>query len=446
MKNESILNLKLLGTLFVGAIFVYIFKLLWHKSDENDKDENKEKSDKTVNKSNVTVVKAKKKTTVKYNKRGNKPPAFTHEMLCTTLKGHTENVKCIDFSLNGKYLLSCSEDQSIRMWSVKDFGSGNKCVRVNVEFDHANLVRFSPDNRAFIAGMHSKNSIQVYKLGKKDDGITTTCVPIEVDFPNYKESTLLNIGVGTSSSGGSFVMSAYQDTCVIVHDLKGNPLHQINTNLSNNNWAQVSPCGRYIGVCGWTPDVKVYAVTFNRNGTYKQVQDAFILQGHTTTVCSFAFNLDSTRMLTVSKDGTWRVFDTDIEWEKRQDSYLLHQGKLAFNSSDKLLCALSSDSNCGVVCDSNSIQVFSITTGKVEMEANGLHQEMITSVAFDISGKYVLTTGDKFIRVFHNALNYKEKIRTLEISLKSAKNQALKERLTKQLSDCKNSLNKIIST
>lgn len=442
MKNESVFDLKLFGSLIIGAIFVLIFKLLWKTSDEKGKDDQEETPDTTTSK--VTEIKTKKKITVKYNKR-TKPPAFTHEMLCTTLKGHTESVKCIDFSLNGKYLLSCSEDQSIRLWSVKDFGSGNKCARVNIEFDHANLVRFSPDNRAFIAGMHSKGSIQVYKLGKKDDGVTTTCVPIEVNFPKYKNSTLLNIGVGTSSSGGSFVMSAYQDTTVIVHDLKGNVLHQINTNLSNNNWAQVSPCGRYIGVCGWTPDVKIYAVTFNRNGTYKQVQDAFILQGHTTTVCSFAFNLDSTKMLTVSKDSTWRLFDTDIEWEKRQDSYLLHQGKLTLRTSDKLLCALSSDGNCGVVCDSDSIQVFSTTTGEVELKANGLHQEVISSVAFDISGKYVLTTGDKFIRVFNNALNYKEKIKSLQASLKNAKNQALKERLTKQLLDCENSFRKIVS-
>lgn len=54
----------------------------------------------------------------------------------------------MDFSSNGKYLASCADDRTVRIWSTKDFlEREHRCVRANVELDHAVLVRFSPDSR-----------------------------------------------------------------------------------------------------------------------------------------------------------------------------------------------------------------------------------------------------------------------------------------------------------
>lgn len=63
-------------------------------------------------------------------------------------------------------------------------------------------------------------------------------------------------------------------------------------------------------ITGFTPDVKVWDVTFTRSGEFDRVQRAFELKGHTSGVYSFAFNSDSSRMASVSKDGSWKVFDT----------------------------------------------------------------------------------------------------------------------------------------
>lgn len=64
-------------------------------------------------------------------------------------QGHSGNVTSLDFSSNGKYLASCADDRAIRIWSTKDFlEREHKCLRANVELDHATLVRFSPDSRS----------------------------------------------------------------------------------------------------------------------------------------------------------------------------------------------------------------------------------------------------------------------------------------------------------
>ena len=46
---------------------------------------------------------------------------------------------------------------------------------------------------------------------------------------------------------------------------------------------------------GFTPDVKVWEVCFNKNNTFHEVRRAFELKGHSAGVYSFSFNNDSTR-------------------------------------------------------------------------------------------------------------------------------------------------------
>lgn len=46
-------------------------------------------------------------------------PQFEHPWLLTTLKGHVSDISDLDFSSNGKYLVSVSLDRSLYFWSVK---------------------------------------------------------------------------------------------------------------------------------------------------------------------------------------------------------------------------------------------------------------------------------------------------------------------------------------
>lgn len=57
-------------------------------------------------------------------------------------------MSCLHFSGGGKYLASCADDRTVRLWSTRDFTAReHRCLRANVELDHAELVRFSPDCR-----------------------------------------------------------------------------------------------------------------------------------------------------------------------------------------------------------------------------------------------------------------------------------------------------------
>uniref|UniRef100_A0A087X6K1 Transducin beta like 2 n=2 Tax=Poecilia TaxID=8080 RepID=A0A087X6K1_POEFO len=350
-------------------------------------------------------------------------------------QGHSGNVTCLDFSSNGKYLASCADDRTIRIWSTKDFlEREHKCLRANVELDHAMLVRFSPDSRAFITWLANGDAIRIFKMIKKDDG-TFSFKAASEDFLQKHKAPIVNIGIAET---GKFIMSASTDTTILIWDLKGELLASINTNQMTNSYAAVSPCGRFVASCGFTPDVKVWEVCFGKGGEFREVARAFDLKGHSAGVHAFDFSNDSHRMVTVSKDGTWKLWNTDVEYKKQQDPYLLRT--VPCSSSDGSRVALSPDGRVVAISDGCNVAMFDTTTGKLEEELRGVHSQGITDLRFDINSRFLACSGDKAIRVFHNAPGYRVAIRDMQDMLKKAQNEAMKQRLQQQIREAQSAL------
>ena len=60
--------------------------------------------------------------------------------------------------------------------------------------------------------------------------------------------------------------------------------------------------------------MKVWEVVFARSGEFDKLSRAFELKGHTSGVLDLSATPDSFRMATVSRDGTWRLFNTNGQW------------------------------------------------------------------------------------------------------------------------------------
>jgi transducin beta-like protein 2 len=54
----------------------------------------------------------------------------------------------------------------------------------------------------------------------------------------------------------------------------------------------------------------VWEVCFDKNGSFKEIKRAYELKGHLAGVYHFAFNADTSRMATVSKDNSWKLWNT----------------------------------------------------------------------------------------------------------------------------------------
>ncbi|XP_077167396.1 transducin beta-like protein 2 isoform X1 [Paroedura picta] len=385
-----------------------------------------------------TSIQKKQKPHQRSRKEKPQQHNFTHPLLAAALKGHSGSISCLDFSSNGKYLASCSDDRTVRIWSTKDFlEREHRCMRANVELDHATLVRFYPDSRAFIVWLANGDTIRVFKMTKKDDG-SFAYVAAPEDFPKHHKAPVINIGVADT---GKFIMTASSDTTILIWDLKGEVLASINTNQMNNSFAAVSPCGRFVASCGFTPDVKVWEVCFSKSGDFREVARAFELKGHTAGVYSFSFSNDSRRMATVSKDSTWKLWDTDVEYKKQQDPYLLLTGKCEVAEPCRI--ALSPDARALAVSCSTSIFVYNTREGKEEERFGNVHGEHITDLAFDVNSRFLVSCGDRAIRVFHNTAGYRAVVEEMKVLLKKATSESTRQRLQQQITNAQNSLENI---
>ncbi|XP_062289107.1 transducin beta-like protein 2 [Scomber scombrus] len=428
-------------TLLLGALVILVALAVGRRKEEL-REETEQAAEFTAESSAAKNQASKKPKQEKQRTRKEKAVqhTFSHPLLAASLKSHSGKVTCLDFSSNGKYLASCADDRTVRIWSTKDFREReHKCLRANVELDHATLVRFSPDSRAFITWLANGDAIRIFKMIKKEDGSMTFKAAPE-DFPQKHKTSILNIGIAET---GKFIMSASTDTSIHIWDLKGDVLASINTNQITNSYAAVSPCGRFVASCGFTPDVKVWEVCFTKSGEFKEVARAFDLKGHSAGVHAFAFSNDSHRMVTVSKDGTWKLWNTDVEYKKQQDPYLLKTVPCA--SSEGSRTALSPDGRVIAISDGCNVALYSAASGKLEEELHGIHSEEITDLRFDVSGRYLACSGDKAIRVFHNAPGYRAAIRDMQDMLKKAQNEGMKERLQQQIKDAQSALEAVLA-
>jgi len=394
---------------------------------------------------NITSASLKTKKKAQDKKQKEKGFVFQHPWLLSTLKGHSGRVLDMDLSSNGKYLASCSEDRTVLVWHTKDFAAKEqKCLRCNVEFDHGVFISWSPDSKAFVVQKAVANNTEVYKMGKKLDG-SLGDFSVAVSFPAEHETDTVGMGISPS---GRFLASCSDKTDLIVWSLRGEILDKIDTVHNLTYCCQVSPCGRFVATSGFTSDVKIWEVKFSRTGDFEKVTRAFNLGGHTSGVYSFSFSSDSSKVATVSKDGTWKVFDTAIEYTKGQDASVIISTEYAedkIESGKPSLITISPEGKLVALSQDKRVNLYSVLTGKLLASIEEPHSQPIVKVLFSSDGQYLFTAGDKHIRIFLNVPGIKNNIIELKEMLKrNMSNSAATERIEGQIALAEQNLKNIL--
>ncbi|KZC05484.1 Transducin beta-like protein 2, partial [Dufourea novaeangliae] len=321
-------------------------------------------------------------------------------------------------------------DRTVLLWCTKELTiKEKKSLRVNIEFDHATLIRWSPDGKAFIIHKGVANSIEVYKISKKSDG-TLASATKALEFPKKHTDDVVGMDIACT---GKYIVTCSKTNDLAIWDLKGQILATIELHLGSTYRARVSPCGRFVAASGFTPDVNVFEILFTKSGDFKQVSKAFDLAGHSSGILDFNFSADSSCMATVSKDGTYRLYNTRIEFEKGEDPHMLLSG--AWDSAPTANIAISPNTEVLVIAHGSSLSFYSTINGSLDSTIEDIFLGPITCLTFDALGEYVLVAGDKHIKIFRNVTGYRTAIESAKLKLTQKQTSATKERLEKLIID-----------
>lgn len=126
-----------------------------------------------------------------------------------------------------------------------------KTFRVNVEYDHVYKLVWSPDSKALLGFKAMDNAIEVYRIDRKE-GVFSSYGK-SITFPRAHENDdVISLDIACN---GRFIMSASNKTDLILWDLRGTILEQLNTFTMSNYCAKISTCGRFVAVSGMCMNV-----------------------------------------------------------------------------------------------------------------------------------------------------------------------------------------------
>lgn len=123
-----------------------------------------------------------------------------------------------------------------------------------------------------------------------------------------------------------------------------------------------------------------------------------------------------------------------VEYEQGQLPRCLLTGKYTPKGVPSKI-ALSLNGEVIVIASAMDIEIFSGKTGQCDATIKKIFSGYINALFFDPFGKYILTVGDKYIRVFLNVTGYRVDSINATEKLRQNQTAATRERLEKLIED-----------
>jgi uncharacterized protein with WD repeat len=268
----------------------------------------------------------------------------------------------VAFSPDGKYIVSGSADEMIRLWNTQ----GNP-IRQPFKRDRGwvNSVAFSPDGKYIVSGSGDGKTISLWDTQGK---------PIGQPFTGHKDK----VNSVAFSPDGKYIVSGSQDKMIRLWDTKGNPIGQPFKGHENRViLVAFSPDGKYIVSGSWDKTIRLWDTRGNPIGQP--------FKGHEHYVRSVAFSPDGKYIVSGSWDKTIRLWDTrgnPIGQPFKGHNNVVRS--VAFSPDGKYIVSGSVD---------RTIRLWDTKGNPIGQPIKG-HNEAVNSVAFSPDGKYIVSGSD----------------------------------------------------
>jgi len=283
------------------------------------------------------------------------------------LAGHTEAVWCVAFSPDGRSLVSCSDDRTVKVWDVPP--GKERSSFTTGEAGYLSLA-FSPDGKTLALG---GSGVQL----RAADG-TDHLAP-------FQAQEKFTSRIRFSPDGKALAVSSREKSGRVgLYDLATGRRRELILGGHGG-----------IGGIAFTPDARVLAAGYGDGaiGIWNvRTGDSSLLEGHQGAVLSVAFSPDGKSLASSGWDGTLRIWDVTTgrcHVVFRDEHPVM---SVAFSPDGSLLAAACSDEK--------SVKAYETKTHKLLTTLRG-HNEPVLCVAFSPDGKKLASGGGNIVAPDH---------------------------------------------
>ncbi len=285
-------------------------------------------------------------------------------------EGHTEEIKGVALSHDGRYAASCSRDQTVRVYDL----NAKETKETHLIRGHTKevwSVAFHPNNRYLLsASWDATARMWDFKTGN--------------EVKRFNHAKDVN-GLALSRDGNSMLIGSDDEKAYLWNVNTG---EEIRTFTGHSNYVYAvafAPDGKHIASGGVDKTVRV----FNLNTA--QLVKTF--DGHNESVTNVAFTSDSRQVLS-SGDSTIHIWDvaTGKELPRRFEGHSGRIPALAMSPDGRRLLTGGDD---------RTVKLWDVATGKLLHSFAG-HSDTVTCVAFAPDGRRAISGSyDKTVRVWN---------------------------------------------
>ncbi len=321
-------------------------------------------------------------------------------ILLHTLEGHTDWVGLAVFSHDGSRIITASNDHLAKIW---DASSGKLLHTLKGHTDWVNSIDFSPDD-SLIVTTSSDHTARIWDASSGK-------------LLRILEGHVWIVSSGVFSLNGNCIVTASRDkTAMIWNTSNGMLLHTLKGHTSDVNNAIFSPDGSLIVTASKDSTAKIWDAT---NGKLLHT-----LEGHTSEVNNAIFSPDGNLIVTASKDSTARIWDANsgillrtleghTDWvgsaifspdgnrivtascDKTARIWDASSGGLLYVMEGIASSAVYSSDGSQIVTsgwNDKTARIWDASSGKLLHTLEG-HTDDVESVIFSPDGRWILTSG-----------------------------------------------------
>jgi WD domain, G-beta repeat len=283
--------------------------------------------------------------------------------------GHTEDIKSVALSHDGRYVASGSRDQTVRVWDM----TAKDVKELQTMRGHTKevwAVAFHPNNRYLLSGSWDA-TVRMWEF-KTGNEVKRFKHPIDVN------------GLTLSRDGNTMLSCCDNKHAYLWNVNTGEEIRSFPGHTDFVYAVAFSPDGQYVATGSVDKSVRVYNLSTG--------QPVKSFEGHTDSVTNVAFTSDSRSVLS-SGDSVIHVWDimTGKEAPRRFEQQTGRIPAMAISPDGKRLLTGGDD---------RTVKYWEVSTGKLLHAFTG-HSDTITCVAFSHDGRRAVSGSyDRTVRVW----------------------------------------------